>query len=58
MVVWDAVAEMPPQQRLAGELAEAGRGLWIVMEFSARCDCYLPSAPPGGKVTRALIAAP
>lgn len=55
VVVWDAVAAMPPQPRLAGELAEAGRGLWMVMELSARCDCYLPSAPPGGKVTRALV---
>lgn len=58
VAVWDAVAEAPPQPRLAGELAEAGRGLWIVREFSARCDCYLLPAPPGGKVTRALVAAP
>ena len=32
--------------------------LWIVREFSARCDCYLPPAPPGGKVTRALVVTP
>jgi hypothetical protein len=58
VAVWDAVAEMPPSPRLAGELAEAGRGLWIVRELSAWRDCYLPSAPPGGKVTRALVATP
>jgi len=58
VAVWDAVAELPPPPRLAGELAEAGRGLWIVRELSARCDCYLASAPPGGKVTRALVVTP
>jgi anti-sigma regulatory factor (Ser/Thr protein kinase) len=58
VAVWDAVAEMPPPPRRAEELAEAGRGLWIVREISARCDCYLPAAPPGGKVTRALVVTP
>lgn len=41
-----------------GELDENGRGLWIVQELSAQCDCYLPPAPHAGKVTRALITTP
>jgi hypothetical protein len=58
VAVWDAVTEVPPQPRLAEELAEAGRGLWIVHELSARCECYLLPAPHVGKVTRALITIP
>jgi hypothetical protein len=54
VAVWDAVPDVPVL-RAAGELDENGRGLWIVQELSARCDCYLPRAPHAGKVTRALI---
>lgn len=42
----------------AGELDESGRGLWIVAEFSARWDWYLPPAPHAGKVICALITSP
>ena len=54
IVVWDAVTTMP-QCREPGDLDESGRGLWIVGQLSAQCDCYLPPAPYTGKVTRALI---
>jgi hypothetical protein len=38
---------------------ESGRGLGIVHRLSGRqWDWYLPPAPPGGKVTRALIDCP
>jgi len=57
VVVWDAVTTMPQWQE-PGELDESGRGLWIVGELSAQCDCYLPPAPYVGKVTRALITLP
>jgi hypothetical protein len=58
VAVGDAVTEVPPPPRPVEELAEAGRGLWIVQALSARCDCYPLPAPPGGKVTRALITTP
>lgn len=57
VAVWDAVAGTP-EPREASELDESGRGLWIVGELSAQWDCYLPSAPHVGKVTRALITTP
>jgi anti-sigma regulatory factor (Ser/Thr protein kinase) len=57
VAVWDAVPDLPVL-REAGELDENGRGLWIVQELSAQCDCYLPPAPHIGKVTRALISNP
>jgi hypothetical protein len=58
VLVWDAVAE-PPVRVVAGAEDEGGRGLGIVDCLSARqWDCYLPSAPQAGKVTRALIRTP
>jgi hypothetical protein len=57
VAVWDAVAT-PPRQRVAGELAENGRGLGLVDAYCARWDSYRPAAPYGGKVTRALISDP
>jgi hypothetical protein len=58
VLVWDAVAERPVRAE-AGEEDENGRGLGIVDYLSARrWDCYLPSAPHAGKVTRALISTP
>jgi len=58
VLVWDAVAE-PPVPVEAGAEDESGRGLKIVDCLSARqWDCYLPSAPQAGKVTRALISTP
>jgi hypothetical protein len=57
--VWDAVAAEAPAPRVAGELAESGRGLSIVDWLSGRqWDWYLPGPPHGGKVTRALIDCP
>jgi hypothetical protein len=53
--VWDAVGEVP-KPRVAAEDDEFGRGLGIVATLSGKqWDCYLPGAPEGGKVTRALI---
>src|SRR6266480_2060875 len=58
LVVWDAVAVVP-DMGAAGAEDESGRGLGIVHWLSGRqWDCYLPSAPHGGKVTRALIDRP
>jgi hypothetical protein len=57
VLVWDAVTELPASLA-ADELDESGRGLWIVNRYSARSDVYLPPAPPGGKVVRALIDKP
>jgi hypothetical protein len=58
VLVWDAVAR-EPAPRLASELDENGRGLAIVDCLSGRqWDWYLPGAPHGGKVTRALIDCP
>jgi hypothetical protein len=56
LLVWDAVAEVPAGP--AGELAESGRGLWIVQSYCASWDFYLPPPPTGGKVARALIDRP
>lgn len=56
VLVWDAVPAAPAP-RAAGQLEENGRGLTIVAALSARWDFYHPPAPPGGKVTRALITA-
>jgi hypothetical protein len=56
--VWDAVAEVP-EMGTAGAEDESGRGLGIVHWLSGRqWDCYLPPAPHGGKVTRALLDHP
>jgi hypothetical protein len=58
VLVWDAVAVMP-EMAAAGAEDESGRGLAIVDCLSGRqWDCYLPPAPHGGKVTRALIDRP
>jgi anti-sigma regulatory factor (Ser/Thr protein kinase) len=57
VAVWDAVTDLP-EPREATALDESGRGLWIVRQLAARCDCYRPLAPYGGKVTRALISSP
>jgi hypothetical protein len=58
VLVWDAVAR-EPAPRPAGELDESGRGLAIVDCLSGRqWDWYLPGAPHGGKVTRALVDCP
>lgn len=58
LLVWDAVAEVPAMGT-AGAEDESGRGLGIVHWLSGRqWDCYLPPAPPGGKVTRALLDSP
>ena len=58
VLVWDAVAVVPEMGE-AGAEDESGRGLGIVHWLSGRqWDCYLPPAPQGGKVTRALIDRP
>jgi hypothetical protein len=58
LLVWDAVAEIP-EMGVAGAESESGRGLGIVHWLSGKqWDCYLPPAPHGGKVTRALIDHP
>jgi hypothetical protein len=58
VLVWDAVAQIPEMGK-AGTDDESGRGLGIVHWLSGRqWDWYLPSAPPGGKVTRALLSCP
>jgi hypothetical protein len=58
LVVWDAVAVLPEMGN-AGTEDESGRGLGIVHWRSGRqWDCYLPPAPHGGKVTRALLDSP
>jgi hypothetical protein len=57
IAVWDAVAE-PPVPREAGPEDVSGRGLALMEALCARWDFYLPSAPPGGKVTRAVIDDP
>ena len=58
VLVWDAVAEVPELGK-AGAEDESGRGLAIVHRLSGRqWDAYLPAAPHGGKVTRALIDHP
>jgi hypothetical protein len=61
VAVWDAVAgrSVPTEPHLAGEEDECGRGLSIVGCLSGQqWDSYLPSAPYGGKVTRALVDRP
>jgi hypothetical protein len=58
LLVWDAVAEVPVRSK-AGAEDESGRGLGIVHWLSGRqWDWYLPPAPHGGKVTRALLDSP
>jgi hypothetical protein len=58
VAVWDAVAVVPEMGE-AGAEDESGRGLGIVHWLSGRqWDCYLPAAPPAGKVTRALLDCP
>jgi hypothetical protein len=58
LAVWDAVAVVP-EMSAADTADESGRGLGIVHWLSGRqWDCYLPPAPHGGKVTRALIDHP
>jgi hypothetical protein len=58
LVGWDAVTEAP-EMGTAGAEDESGRGLGIVHWLSGRqWDCYLPPAPHGGKVTRALLDHP
>jgi hypothetical protein len=57
ILVWDAVAERPVP-REAGPDDVSGRGLALMEALCARWDWYLPSAPPGGKVTRAVIDDP
>ncbi len=58
VLVWDAVREIP-RLGVAGPLDESGRGLGIVHALSGRqWDTWLPSAPYGGKVTRALVDHP
>jgi hypothetical protein len=58
VLVWDAVAEVPVRGEARAEDV-SGRGLGIVHWLSGRqWDCYLPPAPHGGKVTRALIDRP
>jgi hypothetical protein len=58
VLVWDAVAE-PPVPGEPGEQDESGRGLGIVDWLSGRqWGAYLPPAPFGGKVTRALVSCP
>jgi hypothetical protein len=57
ILVWDA-APAAPEPRAAGTWDESGRGLGLVSHFSAQWDYYRPSAPVGGKVTRALITRP
>ena len=58
VAVWDAVVDVPESREAAAEMDEGGRGLWIVGQLSAQCDFFLPTAPHGGKVTRALINTP
>jgi hypothetical protein len=58
VLVWDAVAVVP-EMGVASVEDEAGRGLGIVHWLSGKqWDCYLPLAPHGGKVTRALLDCP
>jgi hypothetical protein len=58
VLVWDAVAEVPEMSQ-AGAMDESGRGLQIVNTLSGQqWDCYLPPAPHGGKITRALLDHP
>jgi hypothetical protein len=57
LLVWDALAE-DPRPRQADVWDESGRGLCLVDRYSARWDSYPAPAPPGGKVTRALIDRP
>jgi hypothetical protein len=58
VLVWDAVREIP-RLGVASEQDESGRGLGIVHTLSGRqWDAWLPPAPYGGKVTRALIDHP
>lgn len=58
VLVWDAVREIPTLG-VAGALDESGRGLGIVHTLSGgQWDTWLPPAPYGGKVTRALIDHP
>ena len=57
ILVWDAVAK-EPVSRVAGVEDENGRGLAILETLCTQWDFYLPPAPPGGKVTRALIDHP
>jgi anti-sigma regulatory factor (Ser/Thr protein kinase) len=58
VAVWDAVTVMP-ERRDAGDLDESGRGLGMIVDcLCARWDSYLPPAPHGGKVIRALITSP
>jgi hypothetical protein len=58
LLVWDAVAEIPAAPGVPDELAESGRGLWIVAAYSTRWDFYWPRWEHGGKVARALISRP
>jgi hypothetical protein len=58
LLVWDAIAEVPAGPQALGELAESGRGLWIVQTYSTRSDFYQPRWEHGGKVARALIDRP
>lgn len=53
LLVWDATVAAP-EPRAAGDDDEAGRGLVIVAELSARWGFYYP-AHLGGKVTWAVI---
>jgi hypothetical protein len=55
LLVWDAVADLPPGPRLAGPLEESGRGLWLAKKYSRRLDFYRPSWEHGGKVGRSVI---
>jgi hypothetical protein len=52
--VWDAIVAVP-RPRTAAPEDENGRGLAIVEAFSAQWGHHRPPAPPGGKVTWALI---
>jgi hypothetical protein len=58
VLVWDAVQKIP-ELGVAGREDESGRGLGIVHTLSGRqWDAWLPPAPHGGKVARALIDRP
>src|ERR1700745_1039645 len=58
VLVWDAVRVIP-EMRGAGEEDVSGRGLGIVHTLSGcQWDAWLPPAPYGGKVTRALVDRP
>jgi hypothetical protein len=57
LLVWDAVPGLP-QRRDADAWDESGRGLCIAAAYSTLLDFYLPPAPHGGKVARALINRP